>query len=207
MKSRPIEIEVGTEKTQIFYVHEDLLCAESDVHKAELQNVKEKGDGKIFIMDEDPELYRSFVSYLYRDEFGTTEIDDGSDLVLLARLYCMGHRSLAGRFQQAVFCEFRRKIEEGAEISVNNLCNLLDVVFTELLEQGYGGKLETSVIRMATFRLDDLQKNDKFVHDLTWRLPEMTRLLSLSLRPRSHPEGMRSANPEPGSPLPRFHEG
>ncbi|KAK8256790.1 hypothetical protein IWZ00DRAFT_528637 [Phyllosticta capitalensis] len=190
LKSRPIEIEVGRgSQKETFFIHESLLYTESDKYKAQLQGPgewKEKLERKISIEEEDPELFRSFIDYLYLDKSPTGKKIDEPEIVQLARLYCMGDRIMAKRFQDAVLYNCFRILNQknSKPIPVADLCSLLEIVFTELPEKDTRqDPLQHCVTRLGASRPVDLQKDPRFKDELSRDLPEIARGICLCLIP------------------------
>lgn len=187
LASRPIEIEVGGQHKQTFFVHESLLCMESEMYKAELQGSgdwKEKRESKIPTEDEDPELFKSFVNYLYQDRWTSTGKDNESGIVHLARLYCLGDRLIAKRFQETVLFECRKILEGNSAISVEEVCSLLEIAFTELPERkNCEDPLQECVAQLGASRLFDLQNHPRFKEELSRDIPEVSRRICLCMTP------------------------
>ncbi|KAH8726043.1 hypothetical protein GQ44DRAFT_706317 [Phaeosphaeriaceae sp. PMI808] len=99
LTSSIITVTVANSKT--FYLHSDLLATESERSSNSLTGrFKEAEEKTIEIEDKDPNLFGFFVEYLYRDRsILSREVQHYSEYVTLARLYAMGERLIAPKFQ------------------------------------------------------------------------------------------------------------
>ncbi|KAK7529866.1 uncharacterized protein J3D65DRAFT_641488 [Phyllosticta citribraziliensis] len=214
--SRPIRMEIGLAPKEVFFIHEALLCAESPKYRAMLGgagNWREKREDRIAITEEDPLLFRSFANYLYRDKWTKSYNDPDSDIVHLTRLYCLADRLMACTFKQAVLHEFARKLEDGgAQLTVDDVCDVLEIAFTELPERrNEDDPLQHYAAQLGAFRLHDLQKHPRFNNELSRDVPEIARRIclrigSLMVVMPSQPIRYRFFNPTPAKPYPRFQD-
>ncbi|KAK8156550.1 hypothetical protein BKA80DRAFT_345677 [Phyllosticta citrichinensis] len=121
LSTRIIEVMVGIdENKKTFLIHEDLLCRESDKFNLQLRGpFKEAKTGKIPDCEEDPAHFAFFGEYLYRDGWVEKDgqIEHSSEWVLLARLYAMGERIGAKRFQDACLWKFLRHFTRDSQIA------------------------------------------------------------------------------------------
>lgn len=85
-----------------FYLHEALLCYESERFVKQLTSgFSESATRTISECEEDPDLFACFVEYFYRDAWvNNHDIVHDSDYVMLAQLYSLGERLGADRFQE-----------------------------------------------------------------------------------------------------------
>jgi hypothetical protein len=106
-------------KSRTFYVHSELLLAESERYANCLKgDFKEAKACSIEIEDEDPELFGFFLEYLYRDRsILSHEVQNYSDNITLARLYAMGERLMAPAFQACCLWRFTYFLETRSPIS------------------------------------------------------------------------------------------
>ncbi|KAK8218024.1 hypothetical protein IWZ01DRAFT_547425 [Phyllosticta capitalensis] len=186
LTSQPIEVEVGNAPKETFFIHKSLLCLESEKYRALLQGTgdwKEKSENKITIMEEDPELFRSFAKYLYRDDWSYRNNNGESYLVHLARLYCLGDRLVAKRFQESILWRFALKLRLDEKLSEDDLCGILEVAFTELPQRHDMDPFQRRVARLGASRLFDLQKHPRFRNELSKDVPEITRGMCLCMAP------------------------
>ncbi|KAK8254555.1 hypothetical protein HDK77DRAFT_432577 [Phyllosticta capitalensis] len=161
---------------------------ESEKYRALFQGTgdwEEKRENKITIMDEDPKLFRSFAKYLYYDNW-TYQNDNEESIVHLARLYCLGDRLVAKRFQESVLWRFDLELRfpfEDENVSDDDLCDILEVAFSELPERPDVDPLQRRVARLGASRLFDLQKYPRFRDELSKDVPGITRRMCLCMAP------------------------
>ena len=93
-----VTVTVG--KSKVFYLYSGLLITESDVFLKNLTGeFKEVIKNAIKVTDKDPDLFRFFVKYLYRDRsILSSEVAHYSKFVTLARLYTIKKRLIAPKF-------------------------------------------------------------------------------------------------------------
>jgi hypothetical protein len=120
-------VNVRVTNSRTFYVHSDLLLAESERYANCLKgDFKEAKVCTIEIEDEDPELFGFFLEYLYRDRsILSREVQHYSDHITLARLYAMGERLMAPAFQACCLWRFTYSLEVRSPISDEGICELL----------------------------------------------------------------------------------
>ncbi|KAK7521473.1 uncharacterized protein IWZ02DRAFT_487805 [Phyllosticta citriasiana] len=151
----------GTE----FYIHEDLLCRESEKFEKQLRgNFKEARTGEITDCEEDPVLMRVFFEYLYRDDWLLEEnITSPSLLVALARLYCLADRLGARSFQDSVFWKFAQMFRRAGLPENKEICELLLLIHTELPERKDNEyRLRKAVLWCAASQLSRLKTYSEF---------------------------------------------
>ncbi|KAK8198131.1 uncharacterized protein BKA78DRAFT_307579 [Phyllosticta capitalensis] len=166
LKSRIIKFKLcdGEE----FLIHEDVLCAESEKFTKQLRgDFKEARTGVIEDVDEPPEFMSIFFDYLYRDgwmldDFGVVS----SQLVLLARLYCLGERLGADSFQKAVLWKLSRSassyVYTHTNVPAKDVIELLRVVVTELPTRQGEEPLCSLVYQIAACRMGSLRSESTF---------------------------------------------
>ncbi|KAK8243572.1 hypothetical protein IWZ00DRAFT_542252 [Phyllosticta capitalensis] len=184
LNSELIKIEAGVGDTKTYFIHISVLCAESEMYRAQLRGSgtwKEKTEGKIST-EEIPEIFDSFVNYIYRKSLPKAETEGDAYLVHLARLYCLGDRLMARNFQEAVFRRFTEKLDILDPISLDALCELLEVAFAELPEKRKNDdQLQSAIGPLAAFRFPELWKHPPFRDELSREHPGMMRPICFSL--------------------------
>lgn len=116
--------------------------------------------------EEDSELFGYFVEYLYRSESIMPMAKDeilSSDYVILARLYALGERLQAHKFQLAVLGRFTRSFTSSTSLPDQGICDLLDIICTELPDKINEDPLRAQVFWYAACRLTRLQGYDYFL--------------------------------------------
>ena len=170
---------VGGAKT--FQLHSDLLAHESDCLAKDVKGgFLEEQSKTIILHEEDPELFGYFVEYLYRSESFVSIIgknrQNNSDYVILARLYALGDRLQAQRFQHAVLCKFTSFFTSNTNLLDQGICDLLEIVCEQLPEKSNEDPLRAQVFWYAACRLKNLQKYNYF-RELLERQPDLGRFL------------------------------
>ncbi|KAK8175106.1 hypothetical protein IWX90DRAFT_99752 [Phyllosticta citrichinensis] len=165
------------ENKKTFLIHEDLLCRESDKFNLQLRGpFKEAKTGKIPDCEEDPAHFAFFGEYLYRDGWVEKDgqIEHSSEWVLLARLYAMGERIGAKRFQDACLWKFLRHFTRDSQIADSEVCQLLEIIVTELPERNDNeNPLRSVVLWYAASKLSRLQKYSAFKNHLLNSYPDL----------------------------------
>ena len=95
-------------------MHKNLLCGKSDVFAAAFRpgSFKEGATGSIDLPDEDPNVFASFVEWLYMKTFsasckGSSE-DCSTDFILLTKLYVLADKYLIPALKIDVLHEFKK---------------------------------------------------------------------------------------------------
>jgi hypothetical protein len=116
LSSKIQTVTVG--KSKKFFLHCDVVSIESEVFsKAMTGNFKEAREYIVEKDGEDPDLFGFFVEYLYRDQsILSRQVQHYSEFVTLARLYAMGERLLASKFQSYVLWRFCESLGTGTHI-------------------------------------------------------------------------------------------
>ncbi|KAF2705154.1 hypothetical protein K504DRAFT_484532 [Pleomassaria siparia CBS 279.74] len=173
-------VAVTVAGTRTFYLHADLLTAESERFSKDLNGrFKEAEKKAIDIEDEDPDLFGFFVEYLYHDRsILSREVQHYSEYVTLARLYAMGERLMAPKFQSYSLWRFTKSLSSKTFISDESICELLRIACTEITE-----RVREDPIRMHMFwyggtKITDLQKSGMF-HQLLCEIPDLGKHLCL----------------------------
>lgn len=117
-------IAVTVAKSRTFYLHSNLLTFESERFSNSLTGrFKEAEEKAIELDDEDPDLFGFFVEYLYRDRsILSREPEHYSEYVTLARLYAMGERLIAPKFQSYSLWRFAQSLGSNISISNESIC-------------------------------------------------------------------------------------
>lgn len=175
-----VTVIVGsTEDKKKFFLHEDLLIYESKKFRGQFQGgFSETTTQCLPDCEEDVELFRFFVEYLYRDGWVSSKsIKHDSEYVKLARMYSMGERLQAERFQQAVLWKFSANFS-GTSIPDQAICELLEIVCTELPERSDEDSLRDLIFWYAAKRLSTLKKYTVFQQMLV-DIPDLGRYLCM----------------------------
>jgi hypothetical protein len=167
-------------KSRRFFLHSDLLAIESEVFLKSLGgNFKEGSENTIEKADEDPDLFGFFVEYLYRDRsILSRQVEHHSELVTLARLYAMGERLMAPKFQTYVLWRFCESFSTRSVISDEYICDLLQIACTEITERVRENPLRSQIFWYAGNKITNLQKFSRF-HQLLSDLPDLGKHLCL----------------------------
>ena len=167
MTSSTFSVVVGEGTSKTFLIHSALLRYESDRLAKDIDGgFKEEKSSMIVLNEEDPGLFSYFVEYLYENGsawVNKSEIQRPEDYVIAARLYALGERLQAKNFQHAVFEKFMKDFNAQTHIGDQGICDLLDVVCTELPERVQEDQLRAQVFWYAAGRLDSLKNYDYFV--------------------------------------------
>ncbi|KAK7529900.1 uncharacterized protein J3D65DRAFT_672289 [Phyllosticta citribraziliensis] len=198
-------IKIVTQGSE-FYVHEELLCQESEKFKKQLRgDFKEAQTGEIPDCEEDPALMGMFFEYLYRGGWLLNEkISHTSQFVLLASLYCLADRLSAKSFKDAVFWKFTNAFYESEPLSDQEICELLLVIHTELPEQeGHAEDLRNIIFWCTASRLSTLRHYSDFKNHILRQHPELG---SQILRWASPADSRSMPSINTNRPGPRFKE-
>jgi hypothetical protein len=157
-------VTVIVAKSKTFYIHFDLLVAESERFSAALKgNFKEAQDNAIMIEDEDPEIFGFFLEYIYRDRsILSRKIAHYSEYVSLARLYSMGDRLIAPRFKAHCLWRFTESFSKETAISEESICELLHIACDEITERTKEDPMRSQIFWYAGSRISNLQKYDRY---------------------------------------------
>ena len=203
MDSTVFTVIVGTDDPRTFVIHDTLLADESDRLAVSVQGRFSEGtERKIHLEEEDPELFGYFVKYLYNEHWGEGGVSTDTEYVILARLYTLGDRLQARRFQKTVFQKLLRtwpaspQVDEMLQgIPLHHICELLEIVLTELPDEGRKDPLREQVLWAAaeTYRRHPLGTVPYF-RRLQLEHPDLLQLVS-SKRPEPTREGDPSLRP------------
>ncbi|KAF1994758.1 hypothetical protein P154DRAFT_567153 [Amniculicola lignicola CBS 123094] len=173
-------ITVTVAKSRIFYLHSDLLTAESERFSNSLTGqFKEAEEKAIDIEDEDPELFGFFVEYLYRDRsILSRDVQHYSEYVTLARLYAMGERLMAPKFKAYSLWRFTQSLRGNASISDENICELLRIACTEITERRREDPMRAQILWYGGINITKLQKLGMF-RQMLCDVPDLGKHLCL----------------------------
>lgn len=176
-----VAVTVGSgADTRTYHLHKTLLYHEpSKVLAHMMTGFEESQMDSLLDCEEDIELFGCFVEYLYRDDWADTEgTTNHEDYVRLARLYSIGERLGAERFQKSVLRKFLANLIGKVSASSQTTCELLEVVCTELQERTPEDPLREFVFGYAARRLSSLKTCEAFQRMLV-DIPELGRYLCL----------------------------
>ena len=165
LTSPVVTIRVGSEKPVAFNLHKVLVCRESaHLSKAFQGAFKETADQECILPEEDPRLFGYFVEHLYREGWlhGQETNFHYSKFSTLARLYTMGDRLMAKGLQDLTLQRFAAAICRTTELPEQEICDLLEIVGTELPDTPNEDPLQAQVFWYAASRMSKLQSFDRF---------------------------------------------
>jgi hypothetical protein len=153
-----VTVNVGDAKT--FYLHYDLLVAESKRFSAGLKSIfKEGQDHTINMDDEDPEMFGFFVEYIYRDKsLLSRNVVHYSEYVTLAQLYAMGERLMARRFKALCLWRFTELLATNTAMSEESVCELLHIACTKITQRVKEDPMRSQIFWYAGIRISNLQQ-------------------------------------------------
>jgi hypothetical protein len=125
---------------------------------------KETVEQKCSLPDKDPHLFGYFVEYMYREGWLHDKGNQlhSSQFLTLARLYTMGDRLLAQNFQHHTLRKIADALPETEELSDHDICDLPEIICTELPPMQNEDPLQGQILWCAASRLIRLQKFDRF---------------------------------------------
>ena len=179
-------------------LHSELLAHESDRLAKDVKGrFGEQSLKRILLDEENPELFGYFVEYLYRTEWLAKEepLRD-SDYIIIARLYALGERLQAHKFQYATLRKFTSSLTNHSSLPDQGVCDLLEIACTELPDRVNEDPLRGQIFWYAASRLTQLQNYDYFL-----RLLEMHKYLGKYLCTRAG-NSSTSKPKKPSEPLP-----
>lgn len=167
-------------RSKTFYVHSNLLIAESEFFSKSLTGDFQEAETMAISLDiEDPDLFGFFIEYLYRDRsILSREVKHYSECVTLARLYALGERLMAPKFKAYSLWRFAQSISNRVVISGENTCDLLRIACTEITERTREDPMRAQIFWYAGTRITNLQKLGMF-HQLLCDIPKMGMHLCL----------------------------
>ncbi|KAL1386593.1 hypothetical protein HDK64DRAFT_301074 [Phyllosticta capitalensis] len=179
-------IKIITSQGAEFYVHEELLCRESDRFERQLKgDFKEAKTGEITDFDECPELLGMFFEYLYRQSFlWDSSLSSGWEMRILARLYCLAERLCAKSFQDAVFRKFSHLFHGKYTVPDLEVFETLVICHTELPERkDEDYPMRRIALWWTASRLSGLKKTPIFKKTILDHYPELGSQLLLLAEP------------------------
>jgi hypothetical protein len=173
-------IAVTVAKSKTFYLHLDLLTAESERFSNSLTGrFKEAEERAIEIEDEETDLFGFFVEYLYRDRsILSREVQHYSEYVTLARLYAMGERLMAPKFQSYSLRRFAHSLGSNTFISDESICELLRIACMEITERVREDPMRAQIFWYGGIKITNLQKSNMF-RQLLCDIPDLGKQLCL----------------------------
>ena len=156
-----VSIFVGNRRT--FLLHSGLLNGESEkLYNSLKGDFMEAENWKINLPDEDPELFGYFVEYLYRDgSLLSRNVANYSEYITVARLYALGERLGAVRFQSVALRRFTASLN-GSQIPELSICDLLEIACTTITARVTEDPMRAQIFWYASSRISQLQKFDMF---------------------------------------------
>ncbi|EUC41734.1 hypothetical protein COCMIDRAFT_40144 [Bipolaris oryzae ATCC 44560] len=205
-------VTVTVANSRTFYLHFDLLIAESKRFSNSLTGEYKEAEQKaIELEDEDPELFGFFVEYLYRNQsILSRDVEHYSDYVTLARLYALGDRLMARDFKAYTLWRFVQPLDTRTIISDESICELLRIACEEIIERVGEDPLRCHIFWYAGTQIAKLQKSGMF-RQLLCDTPDLGRHMCLWVsqnQPKKPemPNGIRYQrfSPESEYPLQRY---
>jgi hypothetical protein len=173
-------IAVTVAKSKTFYLHPDLLTAESERFSNSLTGRFQEAENKaIELEDEEPDLFGFFVEYLYRDcSILSREVQHYSEYVTLARLYAMAERFMAPTFQSYSLWRFAHSLGRNTFISDESICELLRIACMEITERVREDPMRALIFWYGGVKITNLQKSNMF-RQLLCDIPDLGKQLCL----------------------------
>lgn len=125
---------IGKENPKTSILHSELPAYESDRLAKDVKGrFDEQSTKRILLDEEDSELFGYSVEYLYcREWLAKEEVLRDSDYIIIARLYTLGERLQAHKFQYATLRKFTSSLTSRTSLSDQSVCDLLEIACTEL---------------------------------------------------------------------------
>lgn len=145
-------IRVTVAGSKVFLLHSGLLTQESDRFAKSLNGrFTEAEDAAIDLKDEDPALFGFFVEYMYRGCHISMdgEQSHSSDCIILARLYAMGERLQAVKFQYSIAGQFVLALDNRDYIGDVCICQLLTIACMEITERAEEDRVRQHIFKHA----------------------------------------------------------
>ena len=157
-----VSIFVGNRRT--FLLHSGLLSGESEkLYNSLKGDFMEAENWKINLRDEDPELFGYFVEYLYRDcSLLSRNVANYSEYITVARLYALGERLGAVKFQSITLRRFTASLNNSSQIPELSICDLLEIACTTITARVTEDPMRAQIFWYASSRISQLQKFDTF---------------------------------------------
>ena len=158
-------VAIRTTDNKAFHVHSALLCRESHRFRTSLSGeYNEARNLTIKLEEESAAQFALFVEFLYRPDWQLSR-ESGSDLVLLAKLYAMGERFMAERFQDVVLDAFNAIARIDVHyIAIDVISALLNIACNEITERPYphDDAMREHIFWVTSYRLLDLRQAADF---------------------------------------------
>ncbi|MCJ1308981.1 hypothetical protein MMC25_002636 [Agyrium rufum] len=149
-----------------YLLHSALLARESDTFAIDVYgDFMEKDEQSIKLLDEDPALFGFFVEFMYQNAWVKEDVKRAKEFCVLARLYCLAERLQAQNFQQAALHKFTKSFggnNSGPRLNEKPICELLDIVCSELPERTNGDPLRDQVFWLAAREVESLRQHEYF---------------------------------------------
>jgi hypothetical protein len=175
-------------KVRKFYLHRDLLVAESEKFSRQLNGAFKEASENAVELDEDPELFGYFVEYIYRNRSVLSrDVGHYSEYITLARLYAMAERLIAPGLQSHCLWRFTKPLTTDTKISEEVICDLLEIACTEIPERIKKDALRSQIFWYAGVKLSSLQKSDMF-RQLLCDVPEVGHQVCLMVNQGQPPK-------------------
>lgn len=150
-------------KARKFYLHADILTTESEAFLKNLTGGFKEAQTNAIDLDEDPELFGFFVEYMYRNRsILSREIGHYAEYATLARMYAMGERLMAPRFQSYALWRFTESFSSDTEISDDVLCDLVQIACTEITERASEDPMRSQIFWYGASKIQKLQQCPMF---------------------------------------------
>lgn len=160
----------------MFQLHQALLELESQRIATGLKLCHVEGKERTYgLKKEDPELFKYFAEFLYRDTLvfqnAGKALCTPSILVKAARLYTLGERLLAPGFKDAALQKFSACLSVSLPYFTTKtkpdpkdvICDLLEISLNELPDsKSTKDPLRALILALAIQHLEDLQKRERF---------------------------------------------
>lgn len=163
-------------------LHSGLLNGESEkLYNSLKGDFMEAENWKINLPDEDPELFGYFIEYLYRDfSLLSPNAANYSEYITVARLYALGERLGAVKFQSIALWRFTALLNGSSQIPELSICDLLEIACTTITARVTEDPMRAQIFWYASLRISQLQKFDMF-RQLLKELPELGACLCMWL--------------------------
>ncbi|KAL2366233.1 hypothetical protein RJZ56_000881 [Blastomyces dermatitidis] len=169
LSSPSVPVIVGpSDSARTFHLHSRLLVKASSYFKAALKRDRftEGQEQKVELEDVQPATFGFFIEWLYRDGWengsGTSELHE-TIIPLYVRVYVLGERLFCPRMQDAAAKIIYKSLDEmGSSYSDTVVCDLLEIVETEMGYKASDDPLADRILWLAVQRLEKLQKFDRF---------------------------------------------
>ncbi|KIW00340.1 uncharacterized protein PV09_08053 [Verruconis gallopava] len=152
LESAPLLNESGDEGGSNVY---------TEFEKALTVRIVEASNFVIKFDDEVAKQVMHFLEFLYIPGWKPPK-----DIILLARLYAMGERFSAARFQKVILDQFGAFLKEWAprHIRIGDICALLEIACNDIMEHPYlnDDPIRKYVFWLAAARLSELHKSNDF---------------------------------------------